>query len=122
MAIVLPIDPTADRARRAWLECPRCEHGRACTVCQSSANCATHWQYLLSNQGTVGAHAVPDLCLPVVDGYPPTGHAAAQGRLTRQASGRGQSGRGNGSPRGGLSRSSTTRNGGHVDLPRRVAA
>jgi DNA-directed RNA polymerase subunit M/transcription elongation factor TFIIS len=44
VAIVLPIDPTADRARRAWLECPRCKHGRAC---------ATHWQYLLSNQGTL---------------------------------------------------------------------
>ena len=51
--IVLPIDPTADRARRAWLECPRCEHGRACAVCQSSRNCGNHWQFLLSNQGTL---------------------------------------------------------------------
>ncbi|RDH79245.1 hypothetical protein DVS77_07360 [Mycolicibacterium moriokaense] len=50
---MLPIDPTADRARRAWLECPRCEHGRACLDCQGTVNCATHWQYLLSNQGTV---------------------------------------------------------------------
>ena len=53
MVIVLPIDPTADRARRAWLECPRCEHGRACAVCQSSRNCGNHWQFLLSNQGTL---------------------------------------------------------------------
>jgi len=51
--IVLPIDPTADRARRAWLECPRCVHGSACGDCQSSSNCATHWQYLLGNQGTL---------------------------------------------------------------------
>jgi positive regulator of sigma E activity len=28
-------------------------HGSACADCQSSANCATHWQYLLSNEGTV---------------------------------------------------------------------
>lgn len=53
MVTVLPIDPTADRARRAWLECPRCEHGRACGDCQSARNCATHWQFLLANQGTL---------------------------------------------------------------------
>ena len=47
---VLPIDPHADRGRRAWLPCPRCDHGARCTECQSSRNCATHWQFLLSNQ------------------------------------------------------------------------
>jgi hypothetical protein len=47
---VLPIDPHADRGRRAWLPCPRCDLGAHCTECQSSRNCATHWQYLLSNQ------------------------------------------------------------------------
>ena len=47
---MLPIDPHADRGRRAWLPCPRCDHGAHCTECQSSRNCATHWQYLLSNQ------------------------------------------------------------------------
>jgi hypothetical protein len=51
--IVLPIDPTADRSRRAWLACPRCNHGARCGDCQSAKNCATHWQYLLSNKGTL---------------------------------------------------------------------
>jgi len=50
---VLPIDPTADRARRAWLPCPACEHHRGCGACADRRNCATHWQYLLSNRGTV---------------------------------------------------------------------
>src|SRR3954469_13573107 len=36
--------------------------------------------------GHAGAHAVPDLCLPVVDGHPPTGHAATQGSLTGPSS------------------------------------
>lgn len=119
---MLPIDPTADRARRAWLECPRCEHGRACADCQTSRNCATHWQYLLVNQGTLIHMQVSDLCLPVVDGYSHTRRPPAQGRLTHHGLGRGHSGRGSGSPGGGRSRSSTTRSGGHVDLPRRVAA
>jgi hypothetical protein len=50
---VLPIDPTADRCRRAWLQCPTCDLGADCTECQSSRNCADHWQYLLSNQATL---------------------------------------------------------------------
>lgn len=50
---MLPIDPTADAARRAWLPCPRCNHGTGCGDCQSVKNCPTHWQYLLSNQGTL---------------------------------------------------------------------
>jgi hypothetical protein len=57
---VLPIDPTADRARRAWLPCPLCDHGRDCAVCHSDRNCGTHWQYLLSNQGTVVHLQCPD--------------------------------------------------------------
>lgn len=50
---MLPIDPTADPSRRAWLACPACDHGRDCAVCQSRRNCRDHWQYLLSNQGAV---------------------------------------------------------------------
>jgi hypothetical protein len=50
---MLPIDPTADRARRAWLQCPSCRHGRNCEDCAADRNCDSHWQYLLSNQGTV---------------------------------------------------------------------
>jgi hypothetical protein len=50
---VLPIDPTADRGRRAWLPCPSCDHGSRCGDCQGAKNCATHWQYLLSNKGTL---------------------------------------------------------------------
>ncbi|BBY37247.1 hypothetical protein MMAN_13810 [Mycobacterium mantenii] len=50
---MLPIDPTADRGRRAWLPCPSCDHGATCGECRSSRNCDTHWQYLLSNRGTL---------------------------------------------------------------------
>jgi hypothetical protein len=50
---VLPIDPDADRARRAWLRCPSCHYGADCLDCESRRNCGTHWQYLLSNRGTV---------------------------------------------------------------------
>jgi hypothetical protein len=50
---VLPIDPHADVSRRAWLRCPSCQYGGGCPDCQSSRNCGTHWQYLLSNTGTV---------------------------------------------------------------------
>jgi uncharacterized Zn finger protein len=48
---MMPIDPDADRGRRAWLGCPSCDHGGECPECQSMRNCNTHWQYLLSNQG-----------------------------------------------------------------------
>ena len=44
-----PIEPDADPSRRAWLACPNCDHGAGCPDCQSSRNCATHWQYLLRN-------------------------------------------------------------------------
>ena len=50
--LVLPIDPTADRSRRAWLPCPCCDHGTKCGDCRVTGNCDTHWQYLLSNKGT----------------------------------------------------------------------
>ena len=50
---MLPIDPHADKARRAWLRCPNCQYGAGCHDCQSTRNCNTHWQYLLSNRGTV---------------------------------------------------------------------
>ena len=51
---MLPIDPTADPGRRAWLPCPQCSHHARCDECQSTTtNCATHWQYLLSNKGTL---------------------------------------------------------------------
>jgi hypothetical protein len=49
----LPLDPTADRSRRAWLPCPNCDWGRGCETCVSGSNCDTHWQYLLSNQATL---------------------------------------------------------------------
>ncbi|NMN97374.1 hypothetical protein FGL95_20265 [Nocardiaceae bacterium YC2-7] len=48
---MLPIDPTADFSRRAWVPCPNCDHGAECGHCQSGRNCDRHWQYLLSNQG-----------------------------------------------------------------------
>jgi hypothetical protein len=47
---MLPIDPTADRGRRAWLPCPNCDIGDGCGDCRSSRNCAAHWQYLLANE------------------------------------------------------------------------
>ncbi|MBB5161358.1 hypothetical protein [Mycobacterium sp. AZCC_0083] len=50
---MLPIDPTADRARRAWLQCPSCRPGRGCDDCSNARNCDTHWHYLLSNQGMI---------------------------------------------------------------------
>ena len=50
---MLPIDPDADKSRRAWLACPRCDHGAACGDCRGGRNCHTHWQYLLSNNAAV---------------------------------------------------------------------
>ena len=79
---MLPIDPTADPSRRAWLACPACDHGRDCAVCQDRRNCRDHWQYLLSNQGAVvhlhSTHSVavsvladpdPDDVLPPLTAY-----------------------------------------------------
>ena len=50
---MLPIDPDADAARRAWLRCPNCDYGAGCHDCHSGRNCSTHWQFLLSNRGTL---------------------------------------------------------------------
>ncbi|HZA09045.1 hypothetical protein [Mycobacterium sp.] len=50
---MLPIDPDADASRRAWLRCSVCDYGAGCRDCESSRNCGTHWQYLLSNQGAM---------------------------------------------------------------------
>jgi YVTN family beta-propeller protein len=47
----LPIDPDADRSRRAWLACPNCNHGEDCEDCRSNRDCGTHWHYLLNNDG-----------------------------------------------------------------------
>jgi hypothetical protein len=57
---VLPIDPSADRGRRAWLPCSRCNHGARCSDCRTAKNCATHWQYLLSNEGMLVHLQCPD--------------------------------------------------------------
>ena len=54
VTLTLPIDPHADPSRRAWLPCPNCHWGRdKCADCRSSGNCRSHWQYLLSNKGTL---------------------------------------------------------------------
>ena len=50
---MLPIDPDADKSRRAWVACPSCDHGAGCGDCRGGRNCHTHWQYLLSNSAAV---------------------------------------------------------------------
>ncbi|GFG75821.1 hypothetical protein MBOT_31860 [Mycobacterium botniense] len=50
---MLPIDPDADRSRRAWVACPNCDHGVGCQDCLQGRNCPAHWQYLISNHATV---------------------------------------------------------------------
>ncbi|MEU6082129.1 hypothetical protein [Streptomyces sp. NPDC047108] len=50
---MLPLDPDADRARRAWLPCPRCEDHLDCDTCLAGSTCGDHWRYLLSNRGHV---------------------------------------------------------------------
>ncbi|MEU2433896.1 hypothetical protein ABZ611_31160 [Streptomyces sp. NPDC007861] len=49
----LPIDPQADIARRAWVDCPSCDDARDCSVCADARNCRDHWRYLISSKGTV---------------------------------------------------------------------
>lgn len=49
---MMPLDPTADIGRRAWLPCPTGDHGADCGPCQDGRNCDVHWQYLLSNKAT----------------------------------------------------------------------
>lgn len=48
----MPIDPTADLGRRAWLPCPVCADDDACADCLAGRNCGRHWQYLLSSHAT----------------------------------------------------------------------
>ena len=48
---MLPIDPQADRGRRAWVDCPRCRDKHACATCAGDGTCTTHWRYLLSHTG-----------------------------------------------------------------------
>jgi hypothetical protein len=48
---MLPIDPSADEARRAWVACPNCDDRRGCETCAAGRTCSEHWRYLLSNQG-----------------------------------------------------------------------
>ncbi|MFH5207788.1 hypothetical protein [Antrihabitans spumae] len=47
----MPIDPCADAARRAWLPCANCAKDSGCISCFDGSNCASHWQYLLGNDG-----------------------------------------------------------------------
>ncbi|MBX9392069.1 hypothetical protein K4749_00255 [Streptomyces sp. TRM72054] len=47
----LPIDPQADRARRAWVPCPGCDDARDCVICAARRTCPTHWRYLIGNDG-----------------------------------------------------------------------
>ncbi|GAA1715721.1 hypothetical protein GCM10009765_75630 [Fodinicola feengrottensis] len=49
---MMPLDPTADIARRAWLPCPVRDHAAGCAACADGENCADHWQYLLATAGT----------------------------------------------------------------------
>ncbi|MCQ4041807.1 phage terminase large subunit family protein [Streptantibioticus rubrisoli] len=48
---MLPIDPSADIGRRAWVPCPHCQDHQECDACAAGRDCADHWRYLLSNQG-----------------------------------------------------------------------
>ncbi|MEU8591017.1 hypothetical protein AB0C59_29025 [Streptomyces sp. NPDC048664] len=50
---MLPIDPHADRARRAWLPCPHCRDQDGCEACGAGRTCHVHWRYLLSSAGHV---------------------------------------------------------------------
>jgi hypothetical protein len=59
---MMPLDPTADRGRRAWFPCPKCAHGDDCPLCQNGRTCDDHWQYLLSSKVTVLHLQCPD-CL-----------------------------------------------------------
>jgi hypothetical protein len=49
----MPLDPTADIGRRAWLSCPQCAHGTGCATCENGRTCSEHWQYLLYSEATL---------------------------------------------------------------------
>jgi hypothetical protein len=63
---MLPLDPFADPARRAWLSCPSCDLGRNCPVCQARRTCDDHWQYLLGSTGPT-VHLQCPACLHLWD-------------------------------------------------------
>jgi hypothetical protein len=66
------LDPTADRARRAWLPCPNCDHGGNCDTCEAGRTCSSHWQFLLANTGHV-LHLQCPACAHLWDHHtPPT--------------------------------------------------
>ncbi|GII78829.1 hypothetical protein Sru01_38110 [Sphaerisporangium rufum] len=50
---MLPIDPEADIARRAWVSCPWCRDDHGCADCGAGRNCGEHWRYLLAVTGAV---------------------------------------------------------------------
>ncbi|MGW1375471.1 hypothetical protein ACWD6P_14500 [Streptomyces sp. NPDC002446] len=50
---MLPLDPTADIGRRAWVPCPGCQDHQGCGTCLDGRTCHEHWRYLLSNKGSV---------------------------------------------------------------------
>jgi hypothetical protein len=47
----VPIDPSADIGRRAWLPCPHCRDHDGCPTCAAGRTCPDHWRYLLSSKG-----------------------------------------------------------------------
>ncbi|GGO89868.1 hypothetical protein [Wenjunlia tyrosinilytica] len=50
---MLPLDPSADIARKAWIPCPRCQDDSDCGTCLAGRNCPDHWRYLLSSTANV---------------------------------------------------------------------
>jgi primosomal protein N' len=56
----MPLDPSADLGRRAWLPCPHCERAASCPQCSAGLTCDEHWQYLLSNDAQVLHLQCPD--------------------------------------------------------------
>jgi hypothetical protein len=62
--MTMPLDPSADPGRRAWLPCPCCDHGRDCPDCRAGRTCGRHWQYLLGNSAST-VHLQCPSCLYV---------------------------------------------------------
>ncbi|MFD7921227.1 hypothetical protein ACFV3R_18615 [Streptomyces sp. NPDC059740] len=48
---MLPVDPTADISRRAWIDCPSCADHQGCPACGAGRNCPDHWRYVLAWEG-----------------------------------------------------------------------
>ncbi len=48
---MLPLDPSADRSRRAWVPCPGCHDHAGCPACAAGRACPEHWRYLLGATG-----------------------------------------------------------------------